>query len=40
MHLDDARNLKRSLTESLVKRMAHRITARSLDLRAGPLAAA
>ena len=40
MHLDDARGLKRSLTEKLVKRVAQRITARTLDLPAGPMAEA
>lgn len=40
MDLNDARDLKRSLTEQLVKRVSQRMTARTLDLPAGPLAGA
>ena len=39
MNLDNAGGLKRSLTEKLVKRVT-RMTARALDLPAGPLAGA
>ena len=40
MDLNDARDLKRSLTEQLVRRVSQRMTARALDLPAGPLAGA
>lgn len=40
MNLNDARDLKRSLTEKLVKRVSRRMTARAFDLPAGPLAGA
>ena len=40
MNLEDARGLKRSLTRKLVQRIARRMTARALDLPAGPLAGA
>ena len=40
VNLADARALKRSLTQALVKRVARRISARALDLPAGPLVGA